>query len=104
MADMTYINQNSTNGQEVMNAINHARAFIATLEKLDGLRAECIGKGQSVMAQNFGVTDANGSASNDNAQDLSDRWGGFLAAYNDANNTEFAKMRDFLNATTYTPA
>lgn len=95
MATIGYINQNNANGQRVLNALNQIRTGLGTLQELDGLRAESIGAGQSTMAANFGVD------SDANAQGLSDRWSALLSAYEDSGNSEYAKLRDLINATTY---
>lgn len=92
----TIININSSNrtanARDVVQAVNNLRNALGILEKLDGLRAEAIGASQATMASVFSV------ATNAEAQALSDRWGALLAAWNDSSNTEFAKLRDFINA------
>ena len=63
------------------------------LEELDGVRAQAIGDSQATMASTFGT------ATNDQAQALSDRWSAFLAAYGDSGNAEMGKLRDLADAT-----
>lgn len=96
MAQIVYINTGG-NGARVLAALQQIRSGIAVLQELDGLRAESIGAGVATMAQNF-----NASSESD-AQALSDRWGGFLAAWEDMGNSDYAILRDMLNATTAAP-
>jgi hypothetical protein len=96
MAQIVYVNTGG-NGGRVLSALQQIRSGIGVLEELNGLRAESIGADVATMAQNFGA------ASNSDAQALSDRWGGFLAAWNDMGNADYAILRDMLNATTAAP-
>jgi kynureninase len=76
MADIVYIYSTNSTGQEALSAIRSIAQGFATLDKLDGLRANSIGQGAAVMKSNFGMlTDAQ-------AQALSDRWAGVLAWWN----------------------
>lgn len=95
MATIVYISANNARGQSIMNAIDQIRTGLGTLQEFDGLRAESLGAGQATMASVFGVAD------NAQAQALSDRWDALLTAYEDTGNAEFAKLRDTLNAVTY---
>lgn len=95
MAQITYINANSPNGQKVIAALSQIREGFGTLQELDGFRLESVGAGAATMAANFGLADTS------QAQALSDRWGALLAAYENANNAEYAKLRDMINATAY---
>jgi len=95
MALIVKVSANNARGQEVMNALEQVRAGIAVLQKFDGLRAESIGAGAAEMAVNFGVADST------QAQALSDRWSALLAAYADTGNAEYSKLRDLVNAITY---
>ena len=97
MAVITYIKSSQANGSRVLAALAQIRSGIGVLQELDGLRLESIGASQATMAQNFGA------ASNADAQALSDRWGAFLAAYENSGNAEYAKLRDMINATTLAP-
>lgn len=98
MAVITYISNTSTNGSRVLHAIYQIRQGLGTLNELNGMRLEAIGASQTTMASVFGID------SDANAQAVSDRWGALLAAFEDTGNTEFAKLRDFLNATIENPA
>lgn len=97
MAAIVYINTSNSNGSLVLSALQQIRNGIGVLSQLDGLRAESIGAGAAIMAQNFGAID------NDDAQALSDRWSGFLAAWEDLGNPDYAVLRDMVNATTAAP-
>lgn len=97
MAAIVYINTSNGNGSRVLGALEQIRKGIGALQELDGLRAESIGAGVAIMAQNFGAID------NDDAQALSDRWGAFLAAWDDMGNSDYAILRDMINATTAAP-
>lgn len=83
-------------GSEVISAVNSIRSGIAILQKLNGLRAEAIGVGDSAvtMASVFGVE------SQVQAQELNDRWETFLPAYNDSNNEEMTKLHVLIDAFT----
>jgi len=95
MALIVKISANNARGQEIMNALEQIRVGLSTLQKHDGLRKESIAVSSTEMANNFGVsTDAQ-------AQALSDRWDGLLLAYADSGNTEYSKLRDLVNAITY---
>lgn len=96
MATIAYIGTGG-NGGRVLSALQQIRSGISVLQELDGLRLESIGASQAIMQQNFSA------ASGTDAQILSDRWGAFLAAYENAGNAEFSKLRDLLNATTQAP-
>jgi hypothetical protein len=72
--------------------VENFRAAFAVLKKLDGLRNEAIGASQAEMAAIFGIQNET------QAQAFSDRWGALLAAYEDGDNAEYAKLRDFINA------
>lgn len=97
MATIVYVNSSNPNGSRVLSALQQIRSGISTLQELDGLRAESIGAGQTTMASNFGA------ASNTDAQALSDRWGAFLAAWDDMGNSDYSVLRDMVNATTTAP-
>lgn len=76
MADIVYIYSTNQTGQEALSAIRQIGAAFATLDKLDGLRANSIGVSAATMKTNFGtLNDAQ-------AQALSDRWAGVLAWWN----------------------
>lgn len=96
MATIAYIGTGG-NGGRVLSALQQIREGIGTLQELDGLRAESIGAGQAIMAQNFNA------ASNADAQILSDRWGAFLAAWDDLGNSDYSILRDMVNAITQAP-
>jgi hypothetical protein len=96
MALMVYLGGNSQAG-EVKGALEDIRRGIATLKKLDGLRAEAI----AVSAANFGAVF---SVNSDEAsQALNDRWAAVLSKFYDTGNSEYAVLRDLLNAVTSTP-
>lgn len=96
MAQIAYIGTTG-NGGRVLNALQSIRTGIATLQELDGLRAESIGASQAIMQQNFSA------ASGTDAQILSDRWGAFLAAWDDLGNSDYSVLRDMVNAITAAP-
>lgn len=79
-------------GSSATGAIQQIRQAYGTLQSLDGLRAECIGVSAEEMAAKFGISNAS------EAQAFSDRWSALLAAWDSPSNTEFAKLRDFINA------
>lgn len=97
MAAITYINSSHQNGSRVLNALEQIRTGIGTLQELDGLRANSIGASQATMAQNFGAS------SNADAQALSDRWGAFLALWENTGDSTYAVLRDMVQATTVAP-
>lgn len=76
MADIVYIYSNSQVGQEALGAIRQIAQGLATLDRLDGLRANSIGVSAAVMQSNFGTLDTA------QAQALSDRWAGIVAWWN----------------------
>lgn len=95
MAAILKLDSNNANGQRVLNALDQIRQGIGTLQELDGLRANAIGTSQTEMQGVFGA------ASTSDAQGVSDRWGAFLAAYEDGSNAELAKLRDLISAVSY---
>jgi hypothetical protein len=76
MADIVYIYSSSQTGQEALGAIRQIAQGFATLDRLNGLRANSIGVSAAVMQSNFGTLNT------DQAQALSDRWAGVLAWWN----------------------
>lgn len=92
MAELVHINRSVAAGLEVYSALTQIRNGIGKLEELEGLKNEAIGVSQGTMQSVFGTNTTT------EAQILSDRWGAFLAAWNDGNNAEFAKLRDLVNA------
>lgn len=96
MATIAYIGT-SGNGGKVLGALQQIREGIGTLQELNGLRAESIGASQAIMTQNFNAI------SGTDAQILSDRWGAFLAAWDDLGNPDYAVLRDMVNAITAAP-
>ena len=100
MADIVYIYSTNQTGQEALGAIRQIAQGFATLDRLDGLRANSIGGGQAVMKSNFGtLTDIQ-------AQALSDRMAGIVAWWNGEESwmTTAAQvrqaLRDLVDATT----
>ena len=77
MAEIVYIYQSSSTGQEALSAIRQISQGFATLDRLDGLRANSIGVSAAVMQSNFGTLNTA------QAQALSDRWAGIVAWWND---------------------
>lgn len=76
MADIVYIYSTNQTGQEALSAIRSIAQGLATLDRLDGLRANSIGQSAATMKSNFGtLTDAQ-------AQILSDRLAGIVAWWN----------------------
>lgn len=76
MADIVYIYANNMTGQEALGAIRQISQGFATLDRLDGLRANSIGTSAAVMQTNFGTLNT------DQAQALSDRLAGIVAWWN----------------------
>jgi len=76
MADIVYIYANNQTGQEALGAIRQISSGLATLDRLDGLRANSIGVSAAQMQANFGTLNAA------QAQALSDRWAGIIAWWN----------------------
>lgn len=76
MADIVYIYANNQTGQEALGAIRQIAQGFATLDRLEGLRANSIGVSAATMQSNFGTLDTA------QAQALSDRWAGILAWWN----------------------
>lgn len=91
MASMVHINRSVPAGAAVHDGLSRIRSGIGILKELNGLRAEAIGAGQATMMSVFGTNDLT------EAQALSDRWGALLAAVDDTDNAEFAKLRDIIN-------
>lgn len=96
MATIAYIGTGG-NGGRVLGALQQIRSGIGVLQELNGLRAESIGASQAIMAQNFNA------AGNADGQILSDRWGAFLAAWDDLGNSDYSILRDMVNAITQAP-
>ena len=100
MADIVYIYQSTSTGQEALGAIRQIAQGFATLDRLDGLRANSIGVSDTVMASNFGTLNAA------QGQALSDRWAGIIAWWNGEESwmTTAAQVRqalkDLVDATT----
>ena len=92
MASIVYINRSVPAGSEIWHGLDKIRKGIGVLEELDGLRAQAIGESQGTMQSVFGC------GTTTEAQALNDRWAAFLAAYNDSGNTEYAKLRDLIDA------
>lgn len=92
MADFVHINRQVPEGGTVANSLLGIRRAVGVLEELEGLKNEAIGKSQGDMQSIFGTNTPT------EAQILADRWGAFLAAYNDLDNAEYAKLRDLVNA------
>lgn len=76
MADIVYIYANNATGQETLGAIRQIAQGFATLDRLEGLRANSIAIGAATMQSNFGTLDTA------QAQALSDRLAGILAWWN----------------------
>lgn len=103
MADIVYIYSNSQTGQEALGALRQISQGFATLDRLDGLRANSIANGAAVMQSNFGTLDTT------QAQVLSDRMSGVVALWNGgvywmqtAADVRQA-LRDLIDATTISP-
>lgn len=92
MASIVYLSTANPRAIEVVAALGEINEGLSTLQKLNGLRAEAIAAGAATMETVFGAGDET------QAQALSDRWAALLAAYADSGNTEFAKLRDMINA------
>jgi translation initiation factor 1 (eIF-1/SUI1) len=84
MAAIVKIDRNNSRGNEVAAAIDNIRNGLATLKKLDGMRAEAVGAGGTVFADTFGITAE--------AQAMSDRWSAISGGV-------YTGLPDFLNAT-----
>lgn len=99
MAVILKMDSNNANGQKVLNAVEQIRTGLGTLQELNDLRANAIGTSQAEMAAVFGCADEA------TAQGISDRWGALHAALTDTDNQyydEFAVLRDFISAISYT--
>lgn len=103
MADIVYIYSNSQTGQEALGALRQISQGFATLDRLDGLRANSIANGAATMQSNFGTLDTT------QAQVLSDRMSGVVALWNGgeywmqtAADVRQA-LRDLIDATTISP-
>lgn len=100
MADIVYIYSTNQTGQETLGAIRQVAQGLATLDRLDGLRANSIGISAATMQSNFGTLDTA------QAQALSDRLAGIVAWWNGDPSwmTTAAEvrqaLRDLLDATT----
>ena len=104
MADIVYIYANNQTGQETLGAIRQISSGFATLDRLDGLRANSIAISAATMQSNFGTLDTT------QAQALSDRWAGIIAWWNGeaawmATAAEVrSALRDLVDATTVAAA
>ena len=101
MANILKIAPNNTTGSRIITAINQIRAGIGELRELDGLRANAIGTSTAEMKAVFGT------ATTEDAQALSDRWGFLLdCLYNPANASyaAYAPLRDMIEAISYETA
>jgi hypothetical protein len=103
MADIVYIYANNQTGQEALGAIRQIAQGFATLERLDGLRANSIGVSAATMQSNFGTLNPA------QAQALSDRWAGLMAWWSGGGTlTTAAQVRqalyDLVDATTVAAA
>ena len=76
MADIVYIYSTNQTGQEALGAIRQIAQGFATLNRLEGLRANSIGISQEVMQSNFGTLNTA------QAQALADRLGGCVTWWN----------------------
>jgi hypothetical protein len=95
MANIIKIAASNSTGSRVITAIDQMRQGVGTLRELDGLRANAMGSGQVEMKAVFGT------ATNDDAQGLSDRWSALLAAMYDPNHAaygHFGLLRDLIEA------
>lgn len=95
MADILLIAQSSQLGGRIVGAAQSIRGGFATLNELDGIRDNAIGDSQATMQVLFGT------ASTQDAQTLSDRWGALLYnAYNEGSThyAAYAYLRDFIDA------
>lgn len=93
MASLVYLSTANERAIKVIDALEKINEGLADLQELNGLRAEAIAAGASVMASVFGAAD------DTQAQALNDRWAAVLSAFADSGNTEYGKLRDLLNAT-----
>lgn len=100
MAGIVYIYANNQTGQEALGAIRQIAQGFATLDRLEGLRANSISVSAATMQSNFGTLNAA------QAQALSDRWSSIIAWYNGdpawmATAAEVRQaLRDLVDATT----
>ena len=101
MANILKIAPSNPTGSRIVTALDQVRQGVGTLRELDGLRANAIGTSTTEMKAVFGTS------STDEAQALSDRWAGLLAAMYDPNNAAFAHfgvLRDLIEAVSYESA
>jgi len=90
MAQILQVNPGVSRGAEVLGALNQIQAGLATLRRLDGLRAEAIAVGGSEVQAVFGVQGVNTGPS------FNDRWVALVLLLTD----HVVAARDFLNAVT----
>ena len=98
MATILQVNPGVARGAEVLGAISQIQAGLATLQRLDGLRAEAIAVNGTEVQAVFGVQGADtGSAFND-------RWVALVSLLTvdvgQAAQDHVTPARDFLNAVT----
>lgn len=100
MADIVYIYSTNQTGQEALGAIRSIAQGFATLDRLDGLRANSIGGGAATMKSNFGtLNDAQAQALSDRLAGIVAWWNGDAAWMNTASDVRQA-LHDLVDATT----
>lgn len=98
MATIVKISTSNANGAQVLDAVGKIREGLAKLQQLNGLRANAIGASAAEMQTVFGIS------TEQEAQDLSNRWNAlFDALYNASNPAydEFAMIRDFIEGISF---
>ena len=104
MADIVYIYANNQTGQEALSAIRQISSGLATLDRLDGLRANSIGVSAATMQANFGtLNDAHAQALSDRMAGIVAWWNGDAAWMQTAADVRSA-LRDLVDATTVAAA
>lgn len=94
MADIIKIAPNNQYGQVPVRAASLFREAFSLLEQYDGVRNQAISESQAQMKAVFGT------ATEQDAQTLSDRWGSLLDVITNPNSGAFGNfvyLRDFMN-------
>lgn len=96
MAQMTYIDENSKEGRETLEYIEHLRIGLAGLLKQEGRRAHSAAITVEPMKLIFGISDSEGANANAGAEAFRDR----LNAINAGN---LAGLKEFCDVTLADP-
>jgi hypothetical protein len=94
MASIVIVGTSTTPGGTVMGALQQIRDGFATLNELNGLRANAIGTSQAEMATVFGLS------SNADAQTLNDRWIAVITDWNTNADAAMNHLHDLIDGIT----